>query len=278
LLSLLNLKFRALGLAVVAMVAGARAADPDVGLRDSAFSASVESPRPQALFFWQRFDDGFADNANDIFADALRPLNVIQWNVDLPGKDFSDNLRQRAASQARFAFVKSIEFGTREAVVELPLILWLDDRDGWLGALVRGSIDDVGEEAVAPLSLSYESVEQSWWKRLANSGTHYGIRPFRTSPYAYVSHGISDGERTILLANVRYYYDHFSNHRVELAMSVPVAYGMTLNFGSAYEFGARENQKLVVKLLKELKGGGEAHVGFEVRDHPTLIAGITFAW
>jgi hypothetical protein len=94
-----------------------------------------------------------------------------------------------------------------------------------------------------------------------------------------VSHGIKDGgHNTVLLANLRYYYDHFANHRVELALSVPVAYGMALDFGGAYEFGGRDNQRLVVKLLKEFKGGGIAHVGFEVRDHPALIAGITFAW
>jgi hypothetical protein len=278
-LNLLNFKTRALGIAVAAIAGAARAADlPDRGPADSVFTLSVESPRPQPAFFWQRFDDGFADNANDIFSDALRPANVIQWNLDLRGKDFSNSFRQRASSRARSAFVKSIEYGTREAAVELPLMLWLDDHEGWLADLLRGSIDDVGEEAVSPLQLSYESVEQSWWKRLANSGMHYGLRPFRTSPYAYVSRGISDGQNTVLLVNARYYYDHFANHRVELALSVPVAYGMALDFGSAYEFAGRDNHRLVVRLLKELKAGGIAHVGFEVRDRPTVIAGITFPW
>jgi hypothetical protein len=279
-LRLLNITSHALVLAVIAMAAVARAADaPDPGSQYSAFAISVESPRPLPAFFWQRFDDGFTDNANEVFADALQPLKVIQWDLDLPGKNFPDNLRQRVASRASFAFMKSVQYGTREAVVDLPLMAWLDEHDGWFADLLRGSIDDVGEEEVSPLRLSYERAEQSWWKRLADSGTHYGLRPFRTSPYAYVSHGFTDGgDNTVLLANLRYYYDHFAHHRVELALSVPMAYGMTLDFGSAYEFGAHEDQKLVVKLLKEIKGGGIAHVGFEVRDHPTLIAGITFPW
>ncbi|HWD92088.1 MAG TPA: hypothetical protein VG938_07035 [Verrucomicrobiae bacterium] len=278
-MSLLNIKTRALGIVAVVVVAGARAADlPDSVSPDSVFTLSLQSPRPQAAFFWQRFDDGFADNANDIFSDALRPLNVIQWNLDLRGKDFSDSFRRRAASQARSAFYKSIEYGTREAAVELPIMLWLDERDGWLADLLRGSIDDVDEEAVAPFGLTYESVEQSWWRRLANGGTHYGFRALRTSPYAYVSRAITDGERTILSANLRYYYNHFADHRVELALAVPLAYGMALDFGSAYEFGGRDNRKAVFKLLKEFKGGGIAHVGFEAREHPALIAGISFAW
>jgi hypothetical protein len=30
--------------------------------------------------------------------------------------------------------------------------------------------------------------------------------------------------------------------------------------------------------VKQLKAGGIAQVGFEARQHPTLIAGISFAW
>jgi hypothetical protein len=277
-LSFPNFKSRALGLAVTVMVAGAHAADPDTVSPESAFSISVESPRPQPVFFWERFDDGFDDNANDIFADALQPLNVIRWNLELPGEDFSSSFRERASSQARFAFVRSVEYGTREAALDIPLMLWLDENQGWFATLLQGSIGNVDEEAVQPLNISYQGVEESWWKSVADGGTHYGIRPFRESPYAYVSHGITDGEQTILLANLRYYYDRFADHRVELALSVPVAYGVALDFGSSYEFGTHDQQKLAVKLVKELKGGGVAHLGFEVRQHPMVIAGISFGW
>jgi len=90
--------------------------------------------------------------------------------------------------------------------------------------------------------------------------------------------GFSDGEKTILLTHVRYYYDRLSNHRVELALSVPIAYGMAFDFATSHQFGTRNEERLVVKLLKELKGGGVAHLGFEVKQHPALIAGISFGW
>src|SRR5205823_6416930 len=107
----------------------------------------------------------------------------------------------------------------------------------------------------------------------------YGVRPLRTSPYVYVSHAIKDGgDNTVVVANVRYYYEHFSEHRFELSLAVPLAYGMALDLGSAYEFGARDEQRFVVKLLKEFKGGGIAHLGLEVKDHPSIIAGISFGW
>jgi hypothetical protein len=277
-LKLPNLKSRALGLAVITMVAGAHAADTGVGAQTGAFSVSVEPPRPQPAFFWERFDDGFGDHANDIFSDALQPLNAIRWNLDLPGRDFGVNFRERASSRARNAFGKSVEYGTREAAMEMPFMIWLDEHQGWLASLVRDSVGNVDEEAVAPLGLTYRGVEQSWWRSMAAGETHYGVRPFRTSPYAYLSHGITDGEKTILLANVRYYYDRFSNHRVELALSLPIAYGMALDFGSSYQFGTRDEHRVAVKIVKQLKTGGIAQLGFEARQHPTLIAGISFAW
>ena len=269
----------ALGLAVAAAVVGARAADTGVGPQDASFALSLVSPPPPPVVLWQRFDSAFENKANGIFSDALQPLNVVQWNIDLRGRDFSDNFRERASARARGAFTKSLEYSAREAVVDLPFMVWLNENEGWFASLLRGSIDNVNEEIAAPLDISHQSVLETRWRNEASSGTQYGIRPLRMSPYAYLSHGITDGQRTILLAHVRYYYDHFADHRVELGFSVPLEYGMALDLGHSYQFGSHDQQRLAVKLIKELKGGsGVAHVGFEIRQHPALIAGVTFAW
>jgi hypothetical protein len=275
-LKLHNLKFHVLGLAVTVAVAEAHAADWGSDPHDSSFALSIQAPQPEPLFFWQRFNFAFDNEVNDRFADTLQPLNAIRWNIDLRGRDFSDNFRERASSRARFAFTRTVQYGLREAAVDFPFMIWLDDHQTWFANLLRDSVANVSEEYDGPVDLSYRGVEQSWWRNLSEGGTHFGVRPLRTSPYAYVSHGITDGDRTILLTHVRYYYDRFSDHRVEFAFSVPLEYGMAFDFASAYKFGAREN--VVVKLLKELKGGGVAHVGFEVKQHPALIAGISFGW
>jgi len=260
------------------MGAAARAAEPIAGTQESVFNLSLESPRPENPEFWQRFDFAFDDNANDIFSDALDPLNAVRWNMDAPGRDFSDKFRARASLGARHAFAKSIEYGSREAVVELPLLLWFENHQGWFADLVRGSVGDVEEEAISPLNISYGGVAESWWKTLATRGTEFGIRPLSTSPYAFVSHAFSDGEQTLLLMNLRYYYERFSDHRIELAMSIPIAYGVAMNFGSSYQFGAHDHERCAVKFIKEFRGGGVAHLGFEVKGHPRLIAGISFGW
>ena len=267
-----------LGLAVIATVAAAHAADPDSNPHDSSFALSIQTPQPHPVYFWERFNYAFESDVNDRFADALQPLNAVRWNVDLRGRDFSDSFRARASSRAQFAFARSVQYGLREAAVEIPVMTWFDDYDGWFAHVLRDSVDNVDEEVQEPLSLSYRGVQRSWWRNLASGGTHFGVRPFRTSPYAYVSHGFSDGERTILLTHVRYYYDRFSNHRVELALSLPLSYGMAFDCASAYQPGAHDEERLVVKLVKELKGFGIAHVGFEVKQHPALIAGISFGW
>ena len=263
---------------VVMAVDGARAAETDAVPPESHFELSLVSPPPDPLVFWQRFDSAVDNKANDIFADALQPLNVIRWNVDLRGRDFSDNFRALASRHARGAFVHTIFYGGREASMDLPVVTWLDENESWFALLLRGSVDNVTEETVKPLSVSREGLEQARWRDESSRGTHYGVRPLSTSPYAYVSQGISDGDRTILLTHVRYYYDHFAEHRVELALSVPLDYQMSLDVGNSYSFSSHCQQRIAVKVVRELKYGGVAHVGFELRKHPALIAGITFGW
>lgn len=272
---------RALALTAAAAGIGAHAANPDFNPQEGNFAVSVEAPPEEPLFFWERFDTAFQSDVNDVFVDALSPLNTIRWNFNLPDKNASEGFYDRKTRAANSALVDSIDYSTREAVVETPFVLWLDTHQGWFAELLRGSVDDVGEQSLSPLNASYRAVQQTWWRTLLqNGGTYYGIRPFSTSPYAYVSRGIIDGGgKTVVLANVRYYYDHFSDHRFELSLSVPIAYGLSVDLGSAYRFGANEsNQSFAVQVIKEFKGHGIAHLGFEVRERPIIIAGFTFTW
>lgn len=272
---------RALALIAAAAAIGARAANPDFNPQESDFAVSIETSPREPVYFWERFDTAFQSDVNDVFVDALSPLNAIRWNFNLPGRNVSQGFYDRTTSAADSALVDSIDYSTREAMVETPFVLWLDAHQGWFAELLRGSVDDVGEQSLSPLNASYRAVQQTWWRTLLqNGGTFYGIRPFSTSPYAYVSRGITDGGgNTVLLANVRYYYDHFSDHRIELSLSVPVAYGLSVDLGSAYRFGSNENNRsFAVQVLKEFNKHGIAHLGFEVRERPIIIAGVTFTW
>jgi len=270
---------RALALALAATFAvAARAADQN--FEPTSFALSIEAPREEPFFFWDRFDYAFEGDVNNVFVDALNPLNSVRWNLDEPGPDFSDRFYHRTSRAASGALLDAFTYSSREAAVETPLVYWLGDHQGWFGGLLRDSVGSVAEESLTPLSVSYRAVEQSWWHTLLRDGeTHYGIRPFSSSPYAYVSRSVTDGAGNVLfLSNVRYYYDHFSEHRFELALSVPLIYGLAIDLGSAYQFGTHTDRNFAVRLLKELKGGGIATLGLQMRDRPRIIAGITFTW
>ena len=266
---------------MAALVTGAYAADQNSDPQRSSFAVSIEAPPKQPLYFWERFDTSFQSDVNDVFEDALSPQNAVKWNIELPGADFSTRFYDQTTKAADQALLDSFKYSARDAIVGIPFGLWLDSRQGWFATLFRGSVDNVGEESLSPLNPSYSVVQQSWWKAmLRDGGTYYGIRPFSTSPYAYISHGIMDGGgKTVLLANVRYYYDHYSNHRFELSMSVPLAYGLSADVGTGIQFGNQESNKTcAIQLIKEFKGHGTAHLGFQMQQHPIILAGLTFAW
>jgi hypothetical protein len=255
----------------------AQAGDPGVVLQHSNFTAPVESPPGEA--FLERFTVEFDRRIDEQFADRLHPFNVMSWNIELANND-SDYFRGRAASAARNALSKSVVYSVREAAVDLPILSWLKERQGVLADFLRNSVDSSEEEAVAPLELSYRLVERSWWQRLSENGhLQYGIRPFRTSPYAFLSTGIRDKDRLFLLGHVRYHYRPFAEHRFEVALSLPLDHGFAIDVGTSYQFGGRgEEEKLVVKLFKEFKRGGILHVGLEARQHQAFFAGIALPW
>lgn len=275
-----NSLLRALVLAAAATCAvTAHAADQDFPQQFTSFALSIEAPPQEPFFFWDRFDYAFEGDVNNVFVDALNPLNSVRWNLEAPGPDFSDRFHRRTSEAARGALFDAFAYSSREAAVESPLVFWLDDHQGWFADLLRDSVGSVAEESLTPLDVSYRAVGESWWHELLqDGGTHYGIRPLSSSPYAYVSRSVIDGDNVLFLANLRYYYDHFSEHRFELALSVPLAYGLAVDLGSAYQFGTHDERNFAVRLLKELKGGGIASVGLAVRQRPIIMAGITFTW
>ncbi|HKS38802.1 MAG TPA: hypothetical protein VJW76_16525 [Verrucomicrobiae bacterium] len=266
-----------LACAAAVVIVEAQAADQRIVLQHNNFTTPIESPPGEA--FLERFTLEFDRRIDEQFTDRFHPFTVMNWSIDL-ANNHSDHFRERAASAARNALSKSVVYSVREAAVDLPILAWLKERQGVLADFLRNSVDSVGEEAVAPLELSYRPVERSWWQTLSQNGhLQYGMRPFRTSPYAFLSAGIKDHDRVFLLGHVRYHYRPFSEHRFEVALSVPLDHGFAIDVGTSYQFGGRdEEERLVVKLFKEFKRGGILHVGLEARQHPAFLAGIALPW
>jgi hypothetical protein len=273
----INRVVRLLVIAGALVSAEANAVDQSLTLQSSNVAAGAGSSPVVSPFLVQRLDSTFGQRANDIFADQLQPFNMLQWSVR---SGTTETFNNRAGAAARHAFSRSVEYGARDFVTDFPMMQWLDEHQHWLAGFLRDSVDSVEEESVAPLDVSYGLVEQSWWKGLSkNQQFRYGIRPFRTNPYTYMSFGVKDGDDLLFLGHVRYYYDHFADHRFEIALSVPLQYGFSVGAGTSYQFGRHDEQKRIgIKLSRELTRGGVVHVGFEILDHPVFIAGVSLPW
>ncbi|MCL4787083.1 MAG: hypothetical protein KJ070_09870 [Verrucomicrobia bacterium] len=264
---------------IALLAVGTVAAASDVQLEHHLGRAGdLKSPANEAMAFWDRFQSEFHEQAAEKFADRFHPFSSLSWRLRMEEDDTS-HFHDRTTRGARKALYGSFTHGLREASVDLPLMTWLKERQGVLADFLRNSIGNVREEAVSPQQLSYRAVERSWWGRLAeNSGLRYGVRPFRTAPYAYASIGIRDGENLLLLANVRYVFRDFNEHKFEVALSVPLAHGVALDVGASHKMDRHdEGQQVVLKLFKQRDNGSLFYVGAELLHQPAVYAGLCFA-
>lgn len=260
-----------------ALVSLAQGAAGDFDLLDNRALESIpdlQSEKPSG--FWGRFHAAYDDRAEEIFADRLHPLKMMELSLRQPAGSWAQVL-ERGDRAVKTAFTKSFEYSLRDASFGLPLMGWLETRQDFLGGFLTDSVDAVEEESVSPFDLSYGPVERSWWKSLAEKrALRFGLRPFGASPYAYLGLRLSEAGRPLLLANVRYYLQNFSDHRFELSVSIPLPGGIAFDLGTFYQFGRHEEErKLVAKLFKPLKHGGFAHLGVEVQRDPMVFAGIS---
>lgn len=263
-------------LAVVAACLPVVAAE-QVGLLYDRTAPEIEGRRSNpAPGFWEQFEESLGQRMDEVYTDRLHPVSLMGWALKRPGSSWTRFL-ERGDHGVQSAFVKSIEYSLRDAAVVLPLVGGLASGEDSITDFFLDSVDAVEEEAVSPLDPAYRPTERLWWRSLAKSRVlRYGVRPLQTDPYAFLSVRLTEAERLILLGHVRYYYHDFADHRFELAMSLPLAHGVAVDIGTAYQFGQhREEKKLVVKLFKPLPRGGVLHVGVELQKSPTLFAALS---
>jgi hypothetical protein len=228
--------------------------------------------------FIRRFESALSEQSAEVFADRLHSFNLLNWRMD-ENFGHTSRIADAANQAARSALERTVTYSLREAALGFPLIGLLDENPTIAFELLRGTVDEVNEESVSPIDPSFGLAERSWWKRLSSGGhLRYGLRPFRTNPYAFLSFRLNRDERTYLLGHVRYYFRHWAEQRLDLAMSLPLVGGFAIDAGTSFTFGNESTHNAVVKLFKNLGSAGVMHVGVEIKDHPTLLAGVAFPW
>lgn len=273
----MNAVCRILSCLAVALVSVAQAAVGDIDLlEDSQVECIPDLQAAEPTGFWGRMHTAFDRRADEVFADRLHPLKLMKFNFTQPDDSWEQALK-RIDYRAQRGLLKSLEYSLRDAALGLPLMGWLETRADALGDFLVDSVDSVEEESVSPFDLAYGHVERAWWKSLAGKRSYrYGLRPFGTSPYAYFAMSFKEAGRVLLLGNIRYYLQNFSDHRFEISLSFPLPGGVAFDLGTFYQFGAHEvERRLVAKLFKPLKFGGIAHLGVEVQKDPVVFAGVS---
>jgi hypothetical protein len=255
----------------------AQAAESELTLQHS--EAAELTVREAPVLFSERVVSAFERRADPVFADRLHSFKMMRITL-LPDGSEPDDFQERTASAAQSGLSKAITYSLRDAVAESPLMVWLAEREERVAAFLRDTIDGVEEESISPLDASYGVTERSWWRSLKrNGGLRYGLRPFRSSPYAFTSFAFKENDQALFFGHVRYYYDDLNAHKFEFAMSLPLMHGYALDLGTSYRLGSHETPgRMALKIVRELRWGGILHFGFELKNHPLALAGITFPW
>ena len=270
--------------AAAAAVAEAGAADLSAVFTDQQSPMLYVTPREaEPDEFWGMFDVAFNQRAPGVFQDQFNPLNFRNFTSVADGDirhlpDYNpDN-----AGMAVHAFSSVFRSSAQEAALEmdLPILEWLREQRGFLADFLWNSYDNVEERSVAPRNWSYQLDERFWWTEQSGSDSlHYGLRLFRTDPYAFLSWRIKDGDHVWLLGDARYYCRIFGGQRIELTLSTPVVDGLSIEFGTSCDIGMHQTEKkAALRLLKTFKGGGFLQVALEARQQPRLTASITMPW
>ena len=262
-------------MALLAVVPRLSAAEQDLELAQSLLlPINVRPDNPSEL---DRFQSAFKRNAETVFADQFQSLEVA-WREIATQNAAPEAFTAQSFGAASHALSRSIVYGLHEATMNLPVVAWLEGDRGFLASFLRNSVESVEAEANLPQEDAPTHFSaQSWWSRQVQTGAlAYGIRPFRTDPYAFLSWGLRDRGELLLATHVRYYCRNLFDHKFEFCLSVPLARQFSFDFGASYQFGRHdEERRVALRLLRALPGGAMVHVGLEFRLRPELFAGVS---
>ncbi len=146
------------------------------------------------------------ENGSPVFAGAtqriterlesrlLRPM-ALDYFLDENG----ESLQDRSTKRGRALFADGFRYSLREWGLHTPAYQWLDERFGhvgdWFSSFWRDTLSPNVERynAQSPKNFAFEEPHESFY------GFKKGLRPFEQNPYAYVSYGLRDSAKELIL-------------------------------------------------------------------------------
>ena len=257
--------------------AAARMSAAEQAMEFAQSQPTLAEAHPNALHPLDQFQSAFERDADVTFADQFQTLEVA-WQKIAADNSAPDLFTTQSVGAAAHALSRSVVYGLHQATMNLPVVAWLEGDRGFLASFLRNSVESVEADAGMSQEVPVHFSAQSWWSQQLQTGAlAYGIRPFRTDPYAFLSWGLRQGSDLLLATHVRYYCRNLVDHKFEFCLSVPFARQFSFDFGASYQFGRHEDeQKVSLRLLRALPGGSLLHVGLDFRWRPEVFAGVSF--
>jgi hypothetical protein len=187
----------------------------------------------------------------------------------------------------------------RTAALEvLPLGLWQDYWQSRLADFIAGTIANPQEEHVNLTSGSFSALRFSWERMNDSAGIHWGLRPWRTSPYAYfLAHaGHFDGQ-SLVTVEARAGYKLLGATSMEGRLTFQLPGGFRLAAGRSFDLtsggaagGIAEHLGVTLERVvnaRSLIPGSIFYIGFNSDIHRSssnphqanyIVAGLSKRW
>lgn len=261
------------------------------------FSTALDYYSKPSEVFVDRFFQEMGNSDSLIFDRLTGPASRLSWARAQDRLGYGSIDRFTSDGVGLFSRIASDSLRTA-AFATLPIDEWEEHSEGWITSLILGSLGNPEEEHLRLTSISYSDVRATWETANRRAGIQFGIRPWRTSPYAYIlAHAGHWNGRPLLTFEGRARYTMFGSARLEGRLTMPLPSGFRLGGGISVDpmrLGAGEPDptQFGVTLERVIRLGNHSpdtvfYVGFRSglngdqfnpRHENLIVAGLSRTW
>lgn len=180
----------------------------------------LQEPLERSEQLKQRFLQEITTSDSIVFDRFTGPSSRLAWawRQDTLGYQSIERWNNEGAHLFSTIAMDSLRTAATEA---LPLDLWEDDWEGRILNFIAGSVGNPIEERMDVTSISYSAVRSSWESMNEKGTVQWGLRPWRTSPYAYFfAHAGHLGGAPLFIFEGRAGYTLFGTTRLEARLTL----------------------------------------------------------